>query len=146
MLNPISQWLSILLLLPTHLNANKRPGACFGIRANRICQAIRKLSDIMRGPTCFDTNIRKLLYMISLLIGRLTLDGYGESDGNAIHSNNEANEFDNNLQSGIPPYEAPQRRYCVIYQIWELMTRATSFCDCRQCYQGRIYSDSRLLP
>lgn len=143
MLNTISRGLSVLFLLPVHFNADKRPGACFGIRANRICQAIRKTIDIIRGSTSSDPKIGKLLHIISLQIGRLTLDGYGESDDNAIRFNNEANEYDNLLRSSVPPSRAPQIRECIIHQVWELMTRATSFCDCRQCYQGRISSDLR---
>ncbi|KAJ5965744.1 hypothetical protein N7481_012458 [Penicillium waksmanii] len=146
MLNTISRGLSILFLFPTHFNADKRPGACFGIRASRICQAIRKTINIIRESTSFDPNAGKLLHIISLQIGRLTLDGYGESDNNAIRFNNEANEFDNFLRSSVPHSEAPQTSECIIHQVWELMTRATSFCDCRQCYQGRISSDPRLMP
>jgi hypothetical protein len=146
MLNTISRGLSILFLLPVHFNADKRPGACFGIRANRTCQAIRKTMDIIGESTSFDPNIGELLHILSLQIGRLTLDGYGESDDVAIRFNNEANEFDNLLRSSVPPSGAPQIRGCIIHQVWELMTQATSFCDCRQCYQGRISSGPRLMP
>lgn len=145
-LDTISRGLSILFLLPAHFNIDMRPGACFSIRANRICQAIRRTTEIIREPTNFEINIGKLLYIISLQIGRLTLDGYGGSDENAIRSNNVANEFENILWSSVPPLGVHQRGYCIVQQVWDLMTRATAFCDCRQCYQGRISSYPRPAP
>lgn len=138
--------LCLLSFIPTHASSGKRPGACFSIRANRICQAIRKTIDVIKAPAGSDADIEELLHMIALQIGKLTLDGYGDSDQDAMRYYKESNDFGRILRSRVSPYGSLQRKDWVSHQIWDLMTRPTSFCNCRKCYRDKITFNVRRMP
>lgn len=142
-LNDISQRLSIFSYLTASMNLIEQPADCFRIRVSRIESVIDLIIDAIRSQRGFGIEISECLYMIALQIGRLTLYEDSNYDRNATRFNDEANEFDEILRMRISSLDVLEERDRKSHEAWELMTRETSFCNCRQCYQGRFSSNLR---
>lgn len=110
---------------------------CFPVRCNLLKEALRRLSEELAGQPNSTSRASLVMEMLSLQVGRLSMDGYSSVDAYAedIERRIQKNDFDWKKRHAHDNQITVI--LCQVLPVWNRLNQPVRNCYCRQCMNRR---------